>query len=206
CQPEPTKDGQLSTWQQCGGNNYKGLSKCRDEDVCVKKIKTGAWGCVWNSQAPQKDAEEAEQQRSCSTNWSQCNGQNWPANNVCCQDQGFQCNFKNQYLSLCEPKPKKDVEEAEQQRSCSTNWSQCNGQNWPANNVCCQDQGFQCNFKNQYLSLCEPKPKKDAEDAEQATQPRFAQCGGQGYNGQNWPDNDKCQFWNQWYSQCVPKN
>ncbi|KAF0703186.1 Aste57867_7680 [Aphanomyces stellatus] len=135
--------------------SYVDAARCvAPEDASCKKIKTGAWGCVWNSQAPQKDAEEAEQQRS-----------------------------------------------------CSTNWSQCNGQNWPANNVCCQDQGFQCNFKNQYLSLCEPKPKKDAEDAEQATQPRFAQCGGQGYNGNNrCADNDKCQFWNQWYSQCVPKN
>ncbi|KAG9416917.1 hypothetical protein AC1031_001306 [Aphanomyces cochlioides] len=55
---------------------------------------------------------------------------------------------------------------------CSTNWSQCNGQNWP-HGVCCEDPNFECNRKNEYLSLCEPKktpaPCKDAEDSEGCT-------------------------------------
>ncbi|KAF0703185.1 hypothetical protein As57867_007651, partial [Aphanomyces stellatus] len=151
----------------------------RPEDASCKKIKTGAWGCVWNSQAPQKDAEDGE-----AAVWQQCGGNNYKGDTSCtagnkcvvvnewysqCQPEPTkdgqlstwqQCggnNYKglskcrdedvcvkwNDFYSQCIPKsqaPKKDIEEAEQQRSCSTNWSQCNGQNWPANNVCCQDQ------------------------------------------------------------------
>ncbi|OQR89534.1 hypothetical protein ACHHYP_06230, partial [Achlya hypogyna] len=84
----------------------------------------------------------------CAENGSQCNGQNWPYG-VCCKDPNYSCNYKNQYLSLCEPK-------APETKPCAEKYSQCNGQNWPFG-VCCKDPNFSCNYKNQYLSLCEPK-------------------------------------------------
>ncbi|CAK4072568.1 unnamed protein product, partial [Aphanomyces euteiches] len=78
--------------------SYVDAAKCVvPEDASCKKLKTGAWGCVWNSKEPQKDAEDANHR--CSTNWGQCNGQNWPYG-VCCEDPNYQCNKKNNYLSL----------------------------------------------------------------------------------------------------------
>ncbi|KAF0682906.1 Aste57867_24994 [Aphanomyces stellatus] len=200
---------QCSTnYSQCNGQNWSQGVCCQDPNFECK-FKTEYLSTC--EPKPKKDVEdEASQPKQCSTDWSQCNGQNWP-HGVCCQNKDFQCNFKNQYLSLCEPKPKKDAEDAEYQNKhqCSTNWSQCNGQNWPFG-VCCQDSGYECNYKNQYLSLCEPKKHMDAEDDESHTWtiPRWGQCGGKTYvsnNGACAPE-DKCQYWNEWYSQCIPND
>ncbi|KAF0698467.1 Aste57867_10927 [Aphanomyces stellatus] len=280
--------------------SYVDATKCvAPADATCQKIPSGARGCVFGA-APATTATPAitttaapattaaNKNGKCSTNYSQCNGQNWP-NGVCCEDPNFECKFKDQYLSTCEPKPKKDVEDSEQagctnvsvvgdatycvqgkicgaegdacpkkgdvavasclktlksyvdatkcvapadatcqkipsgargcvfgattpattaankNGKCSTNWSQCNGQNWP-HGVCCEDPNYQCNFKNEYLSLCEPKPKMAAEDAESVIA-RWAQCGGKNFvtnNGVCAPE-DKCQAWNEWYSQCIPK-
>ncbi|RHZ34638.1 hypothetical protein DYB31_012891, partial [Aphanomyces astaci] len=36
CKPSPTKEGVLATWARCGGIGYTGLTKCRDENKCLK--------------------------------------------------------------------------------------------------------------------------------------------------------------------------
>ncbi|OQR84560.1 hypothetical protein THRCLA_10819 [Thraustotheca clavata] len=141
---------------------------------------------------------------TCSENYSQCNGQNWPFG-VCCKDPNFTCNKKNDYLSLCEPKPKQAMElQANQQ--CAENYSQCNGQNWPFG-VCCKDPRFSCNYKNQYLSLCEPKKELMEIEANTQCAENYSQC-----NGQNWPfgvccksANFACKYKNQYLSLCEPK-
>ncbi|KAF0684075.1 Aste57867_23921 [Aphanomyces stellatus] len=148
--------------------------------------------------------------QQCSTNWSQCNGQNWPTSSVCCQDRGFQCNFKNQYLSLCEPKPTKAAEDSESHVWTIARWAQCGGKGFVTNNgVCSSDD--KCQPWNEWYFQCIPKGQKtkDVEEAESHvwTIPRFGQCGGKGFVTNNGvcSSDDKCQPWNEWYHQCVPK-
>nr|AIG56031.1 secreted protein [Achlya hypogyna] len=85
---------------------------------------------------------------------------------------------------------------------CAENHSQCNGQNWPFG-VCCKDPNFVCNKKNDYLSLCEPKPKEmDAQVAEVAV---WQQCGGNNYKGDTTcTTGNSCVKVNDWYHQCQP--
>ncbi|CAK4471446.1 unnamed protein product [Aphanomyces euteiches] len=234
--------------------SYVGANaKCvAPEDATCKKIKTGAWGCVWNSKAPQKDAEDDEQ--SC-TNVSVVGDATYCVKGPICGDQGDACPKKgdvavadciktlNSYVdaskcvaptdATCQkipsgargcvfgavpastgapattsaPAPASTSAPAttganNNNKQCSTNWSQCNGQNWPYG-VCCQDPSFQCNKKNEYLSLCEPKDKKrDAEDDEVAV---WQQCGGIGYKGDtSCPKGNVCKKINDYYSQCQP--
>ncbi|KAF0707798.1 hypothetical protein As57867_006520, partial [Aphanomyces stellatus] len=118
---------------------------------------------------------------------------------VCCEDPNYQCNFKNEYLSLCEPKPKMAAEDAE---SVIARWAQCGGKNFVTNNGVCAPED-KCQAWNEWYSQCIPKPNDDDASA----QPRFAQCGGKDYKGNTkCGSQDKCQSWNEWYSQCVPKN
>ncbi|RHY27583.1 hypothetical protein DYB32_006684 [Aphanomyces invadans] len=284
-------------------------------DATCQKIPSGARGCVFGSIAATTTSSPATTTTAspvtttgapvttsansgkCSTNWSQCNGQNWPYG-VCCEDASFQCNYKNQYLSLCEPKqpakaaeasctnvsvvgdatycvkgaicgdegdvcPKKGdtavgdciptltsyvgatsscvapadatcqkipsgargcvfgsisattttaspvtttgapVPTTANSGKCSTNWSQCNGQNWPYG-VCCEDASFQCNYKNQYLSLCEPKQPAKAAEASGVVAV-WQQCGGKAYQGpKQCTTGNTCEVINEWYSQCRP--
>ncbi|KAF0725506.1 hypothetical protein Ae201684_016069 [Aphanomyces euteiches] len=58
------------------------------EDATCKKITTGAWGCVWNSKAPLKDAEDDEQ--SC-TNVSVVGDATYCVKGPICGDQGDAC-------------------------------------------------------------------------------------------------------------------
>ncbi|KAH9121555.1 hypothetical protein AeMF1_006783 [Aphanomyces euteiches] len=225
--------------------SYVGANaKCvAPEDATCKKIKTGAWGCVWNSKAPQKDAEDDEQ--SC-TNVSVVGDATYCVKGPICGDQGDACPKKgdvavadciktlNSYVdaskcvapvdATCQKIPSgargcvfgavpastgapastsaPATTGANNNKQCSTNWSQCNGQNWPFG-VCCQDPNFQCNKKNEYLSLCEPKDKKrDADVAEVAV---WQQCGGVAYKGDtSCTKGNVCKKINDYYSQCQP--
>ncbi|ETW06458.1 hypothetical protein H310_02714 [Aphanomyces invadans] len=263
-----------TTWSQCDGQNWpNGVCCISPNDRCVKHND------YYSQCIPMSSTTSVPTQANarCSENWSQCNGQNWP-NGVCCKDPLFQCNFKNQYLSLCEPKraakaaeasctnvsvvgdatycvkgaicgdegdvcPKKGdtavgdcistlmsyvgatsscvapadatcqkipitttgapVPTTANSGKCSTNWSQCNGQNWPYG-VCCEDASFQCNYKNQYLSLCEPKQPAKAAEASGVVAV-WQQCGGKAYQGpKQCTTGNTCEVINEWYSQCRP--
>ncbi|RHY09424.1 hypothetical protein DYB36_006189 [Aphanomyces astaci] len=304
--------------------SYVGATKCvAPVDATCQKLPSGARGCVFGavpaattttttdipaattgSPATTGTAIPAttavNNGGKCSTNWSQCNGQNWPYG-VCCENADFQCNRKNEYLSLCEPKqPKKDASasctnvsvvgdatycvqgnicgdqgdvcpkkddlavgdciqtlksfvgatskcvapaDAVCQKlpsgargcvfssgaaatttgtpanttsapattsvntntgKCSTKWSQCNGQNWPYG-VCCDDAAFSCNYKNQYLSLCEPNDPKKAAGAASGVVAVWQQCGGKTYQGPTQCSaGNTCEIINDWYAQCKP--
>jgi hypothetical protein len=130
----------------------------------------------------------------CSTSWSQCNGQNWPYG-VCCEDAAFQCNKKNDYLSLCEPKSPKKAGEASVSVAV---WQQCGGKAYQGSTAC--SQGNSCKSINDWYSQCQPSPTKDGVLA------TWSKCGGKDYNGPTaCRDEDKCQKYNDYFSQCIPR-
>ncbi|OQR80837.1 hypothetical protein ACHHYP_17137 [Achlya hypogyna] len=135
-------------WSQCNGQNWSHGVCCVDPNFTCK-YKT-----QYLSQCEPTKPPVSTPDNGCAEKWSQCNGQNW-SRGVCCKDAKFQCMYKSKYLSVCEPNTEPPTTTAAPKR-CSENYSQCNGLNWPFD-VCCKDPKFSCNYKNQYLSLCEPK-------------------------------------------------
>ncbi|CAK4070285.1 unnamed protein product [Aphanomyces euteiches] len=74
--------------------SYVDAAKCvAPEDASCKKLKTGAWGCVWNSKGPQWDIEVAE--------WQQCGGKGYSGKTGC--SAGYECKKWNDYYSQCIP-------------------------------------------------------------------------------------------------------
>ncbi|KAF0716182.1 hypothetical protein As57867_002977, partial [Aphanomyces stellatus] len=180
------KKGDVAT-KDCVKNarSYVDAAKCvAPEDAECKKLKTGAYGCVWSSQAPQKDAEDGE-----AAAWQQCGGNNYKGDTSCAA--GTKCVVVNDWYSQCQPLPTKDGQVA--------TWQQCGGSTYKGLTVC-RDEDV-CQKWNDYYSQCIPKtqaaPKKEAEQ-QSGTVDRFGQCGGKEYKGNTkCGDADKCQSWNE---------
>lgn len=169
----------------------------------------------------------------CSTNWSQCNGQNWP-HGVCCEDPNFECNRKNEYLSLCEPKktpaPCKDAEESE---GC-TNVSVEGDATFCVSGEICGDKGWSCPKKGAWASRDCVRNARSYVEAGKCVAPEDAtcrklktgawgcvwssqdpkkdlqvdvwqQCGGVDYRGdKSCSTGNICVKINEYYSQCQP--
>ncbi|KAF0719923.1 hypothetical protein As57867_000678, partial [Aphanomyces stellatus] len=165
--------------------SYVDAAKCvAPEDASCQKLKTGAWGCVWPSRGPQKDAEDSE-----AAAWQQCGGNNYKGDTSCAA--GTKCVVVNEWYSQCQPLPTKDGQVA--------TWQQCGGSTYKGLTVC-RDEDV-CQKWNDYYSQCIPKtqaaPKKEAEQ-QSGTVDRFGQCGGKEYKGNTkCGDADKCQSWNE---------
>ncbi|KAH9105328.1 hypothetical protein LEN26_014804 [Aphanomyces euteiches] len=177
-------------------------SKCvAPADALCQKLQNGSWGCVLDrvnsttgspatTSSPTTSA--AANDKQCSTNWSQCNGQNWPFG-VCCQDPKFQCNKKNDYLSLCEPKDKKRVAED----AAVGPWQQCGGNGYVGDTTC--TTGNKCVEIDEYYHQCQPETNESG-------QPTWSQCGGKDYTGEtSCLDEDVCTKFDDNYSQCIPR-
>ncbi|OQR85756.1 endo-glucanase RCE3 [Achlya hypogyna] len=134
--------------------------------------------------------------KQCAEKYSQCNGQNWPLG-VCCKDPSFSCNYKNQYLSLCEPKK----EAMDVQAASVSVWGKCGGKGYNGDTTCAA--GSTCVKLDDWYSQCQPTP---AGPNELAT---WAQCGGTNNNfqanGKTCRAADKCFQHNSHYWQCIPK-
>ncbi|CAK4779478.1 unnamed protein product, partial [Aphanomyces euteiches] len=172
-------------------------SKCvAPADALCQKLQNGSWGCGLDrvnsttgspatTSSPATSA--AANDKQCSTNWSQCNGQNWPFG-VCCQDPKFQCNKKNDYLSLCEPKDKKRVAED----AAVGPWQQCGGNGYVGDTTC--TTGNKCVEIDEYYHQCQPETNESG-------QPTWSQCGGKDYTGErSCLDEDVCTKFDDNYS------
>ncbi|KAG9416902.1 hypothetical protein AC1031_001297 [Aphanomyces cochlioides] len=202
--------------------SYVEAGKCvAPEDATCRKLKTGAWGCVWSSQDPQKDAEDSE---GC-TNVSVEGDATFCVSGEICGDKGWSCPKKGAWASRdCVRNARSYVEAgkcvAPEDATCrklktgawgcvwsSQNpqkdvqvdvWQQCGGVDYRGDKSC--STGNICVKINEYYSQCQP-------DLSQPGLPTWSQCGGHGYNGETeCRKEDKCKAWNSYYSQCVPRN
>lgn len=157
--------------------------------------------CMWEDKAERCEAglaciETSEDVGYCMTTspgeGEQCAGQSidgpW---SVSCNDPSLTCTFYSSAYSHC---ARSESEKPEDQQGSVDEFGQCK---WPDGSAACKS-GLQCIEESPGYGHC---AKKAAE--------LWGQCGGKTVHGA-WsatcPSDASCQYWDDWYSQCVPSD
>lgn len=210
--------GEVAMWGQCGGQNWKGPTKCVEGATCYSQNPYYYQCTTVKSALPTDEAAM----------WGQCGGKNWKGPTKCVK--GATCYSQNPFYYQCTTfkststtsKAPPAITSHPAPTGTVGMWGQCGGENWKGPTKCVE--GATCYSQNPYYYQCttfagvsSPPFHNSSTNSVETTLHgtktahtslvgMYSQCGGKNWNGPTKCVEDAtCVSQNPFYHQCTTK-